>query len=178
MAKNIVLFGFMGTGKSSVGRIIAGKLGMKFFEMDDEIERREASSIGDIFGNKGEAYFRSCERRLVEELSGKEDLVISTGGGVVLDERNIREFGRNGVLVCLDASARSILERTKGEDYRPLLLVEDPLNKIEELLSRRGPFYDRVPHHVRTDGLGVNEVAGKVLDVLERCGWRQDGPEQ
>ena len=174
MDKNIVLFGFMGTGKSSVGGILAGKFGMALFEMDDEIERRESYSINDIFEKKGEAYFRKCERRLVKELSDREGLVISTGGGVVLDGRNISDLGRNGVLICLDALPRSILERTGDGGYRPLLLTPDPSKKIEELLSFRKPFYDLIPHHVRTDELSVDEVVGRVLGILERSGWRRD----
>ncbi len=176
MAKNIVIFGFMGTGKSNVGRILSEKFGMEFLEMDDEIERREGSSISDIFEKKGEAYFRRCERRLVKELSEKENLVISTGGGVVLDERNISDLGRNGILICLDASPKSILMRTKSENHRPLLLTNDPLKKIEELLAYRRPFYDLIPNHVRTDGLSTEEVSEKVLGILERCGWRRDSP--
>ena len=176
MSRNIVLFGFMGSGKSSVGRILSRKFGMELLEMDDEIERREASSINDIFKNRGEAFFRECERRLVEELAERDDLVISTGGGVVLDERNIRDLGRNGVLICLDASPETIHQRTDREDYRPLLHTTDPLEKIRELLASRQPFYDLVPHHVRTDGLSVGEVAEEVLTILGRCGWHRDGP--
>jgi shikimate kinase len=177
VAKNIVLFGFMGSGKSSVGRIVARTFGMELLEMDDEIERREASSINDIFGSRGEAYFRECERRLVEELAGREGLVISTGGGVVLDERNIRDLGRNGVLICLDASPRTVLERTRGEEYRPLLNTPHPLEKIRELLGRRQRFYDLVPNHVKTDGRTVGDVAGEVLAILGRCGWHRDGQD-
>ena len=174
MVKNIVLFGFMGSGKSSVGRILSRDFGMELLEMDDEIERREAEAINDIFEKRGEVYFRGCERNLVEELAGREGLVISTGGGVVLDERNISDLGRNGVLICLDASPGTILERTKSEDYRPLLNAPDPLARIRELLAQRQPFYDLVPNHVRTDGLAVSEIAGRVRTILERCGWRRD----
>src|SRR5436305_14966193 len=98
--KNLVLVGFMASGKTSAGKLAAHRLGMKFIDMDEILEQRNNQTIYEIFEKKGEEFFRKHERELVRELASQQDLVIATGGGVVLDPNNIRDFGRTGIVVC------------------------------------------------------------------------------
>jgi len=138
--QNIVLVGFMGTGKTCVGKLLAGKLGMSFVDMDDVIEKQEGKSISLIFAEDGEPYFRKLERKLVRELSCKKDLVIGAGGGVVLNRYNIEEFSCTGRVVCLTAEPETILERVTKDTHRPLLAEGNKLEKIKTLLERRKQF--------------------------------------
>ena len=159
MKKNIVLFGFMGTGKSVIADILSERLGLNIIEMDQIIVEEQGMPITRIFEEKGEKYFRQQERDLVMRLAGSKDQVISTGGGVVLNRDNIRLFMKNGLCVCLNASADEIYNRTKNDNGRPLLNVADPLSKIRNMLEFRKPFYDQVPVQVNTDGKSPHEVA-------------------
>lgn len=169
---NIVLVGFMGTGKSAVGRILAERLGRPLVDMDTLIEERQGKPIPRIFDEDGEPHFRALERVLVQELSGRTGLVISAGGGIVLDEGNIADFSRTGLVACLSACAEQILARVKNDANRPLLAVADKLGKIRELLSARKSFYDAVPFQVDTNGKSPAEVADAVLG--EYRGWEGD----
>jgi len=162
MDKNIVLFGFMGTGKTSVAKALAKDLKMRFVEMDAVIEEREAMKISDIFAKKGEPYFRALEKDLVKELAKEINMVISTGGGVVLDEDNIKEFKKNGMLFCLTAPPEIIYERVKNEKHRPLLAVADPLSKIKELLAARRPFYEKIKKQIDTTNKTVEEITEEI----------------
>lgn len=164
--KNIVLFGFMGTGKSAVGKKLAEDLGMKFVEMDAVIEKQEEMTINDIFAKKGEWYFRSLEKNLVKDLGGQKGLVISTGGGVVLNADNIKDFEKDSFLVCLNASPEEIYNRIKNEEHRPLLKVDDPLKKIKELLDYRMPYYNKIKIQIDTVGMRVEEVVSKIKGML------------
>lgn len=160
---NIVLTGFMGTGKSHVGRLLAARLEREFIDMDAEIEHREGRKIAAIFESEGEACFRAMERELVSELSDRKDLVVATGGGVVLDPDNIRDFERTGLLVCLDAAAERVLERVAHEAHRPLLAVGDRLQRIRDLMQARRDAYATVALHVNTDGLTPEQVADRII---------------
>lgn len=155
---NIVLLGFMGTGKTSVAKKLADELGRQFIEMDSIIEEREGMSINDIFAKKGEPYFRMVESDVIKELSSKNGLVISAGGGVVLNPDNIKELQKNSILICLSATPEEIYKRVGDERHRPLLKVEDPLKRIKELLDYRRPYYDKIPIQIDTTGKGVDEV--------------------
>jgi shikimate kinase len=104
--KNIILTGFMGTGKTRVGRAVAGQLGMSFLDTDREIEDREGSSISDIFSRFGEAHFRNLEKSLCREIAGRKGLVIATGGGMALDPENRRLLNSIGIVVCLRCEAQ------------------------------------------------------------------------
>lgn len=161
--RNIVLVGFMGTGKTSTGTSIAEKLGRPFIDMDAEIERREGRSIPDIFAKDGEPRFRELERALVRELAARDGMVISPGGGIVLNPDNIRDFSATGYVVCLRATPEMILQRVGDDPNRPLLQAPDRLARIRELLAKRAPLYDAVPHPVETDGLTPAEVADLVI---------------
>lgn len=163
---NIVLLGFMGTGKTEVAKRLAENLGMQFVEMDSVIEEREGISINDIFSEKGEPYFRKVESDVVKELSDKNGLVISAGGGVVLNQNNIDNFQRNGVLICLNATPQEIYNRVKNEKYRPLLNVKDPLKRIEELLNFRRPYYDKIPLQIDTTEKSIDEVVDEIKGFI------------
>jgi shikimate kinase len=166
--KNIVLFGFMGTGKTRVGRVVAERLAMTYVDLDELIEAREGTTISEIFATKGEAYFRRVESEMAAEAAGLEGHVIATGGGVVLDEANVRRLERDGVGICLNATPEEVLERVKGETHRPLLEVDDPLGAIRALLGYRAPFYAKVSHQVETTGKPVEAVVEEVIAIWRR----------
>ncbi|NQU41168.1 MAG: shikimate kinase [Lentisphaerae bacterium] len=157
--RNIVLIGFMGTGKTSVGRKLATALGLSFVDMDAIIEEREGRPITEIFATDGEPYFRDLERNLVCELAAREGLVVGTGGGVVLNPDNLSDFAATGLLVCLQASPETILDRVAHDTTRPLLAGEDKMKKILGILESRQPLYAALPHQVDTDGLTIAEVS-------------------
>src|SRR5213593_1297251 len=115
--KNLVLVGFMGSGKTAAGKLAAQKLGLKFVDMDDLIEQRHNQSITQIFETKGEAFFREHERKLVRELAARQGHCIATGGGVVLDPNNLRDLGRTGIVICCWVDARVAYERTKDAKH-------------------------------------------------------------
>jgi shikimate kinase len=164
---NIVLVGFMGTGKSAAGRLISRRLERVFIDMDAMIEEREGRTIAQIFAQDGEPYFRSLERALVHELSQRQHLVIAAGGGVVLDPENIRDFSRTGVVVCLKSSPHAILHRVGADKSRPLLESDDKAQRIVELLRSRQPLYDAIPHQIDTSHLSPEVAAGRVIEIYE-----------
>jgi len=163
--RNIVLIGFMGTGKTSVGHVLAATLGMTFVDMDAIIEERAARPITDIFATDGEPYFRTVERALVKELAARDGLVIGTGGGVVLDPDNISDFSATGLVICLQATPETILDRVMHDTTRPLLAGDDKMKKILGILEKRRHLYAALPLQVDTNGLSVEEVAGKICDL-------------
>jgi shikimate kinase len=172
--RNIVLFGFMGTGKTSVGRKLASSLGMKFIDMDQIIEEREKRSIKDIFAADGEPYFRKLERALVEELAQRRGLVIGTGGGVVLNADNVRDFAATGLCVCLSAAPEVILKRLEKDGSRPLLAEGDKLQKIKGILESRRQLYAKVPVQVDTTGLSVDEVVQRITAIVSQGQEQED----
>jgi len=173
---NIVLFGFMGTGKTCVGRAVAERLGMTYVDLDDLIEAREGATISAIFAEKGEAYFRRVEAEVAAEAAKLERHVIATGGGVVLNEHNVRALEATGVGICLNAAAEAIYARVKDETHRPLLAAGDPagdpagnpLAKIRALLAYRAPFYARVSHQIETTGKPPEAIADEVVAIWRR----------
>jgi shikimate kinase len=169
MKSSIALIGFMGTGKTVVGKILAGKLGKDFIELDALIESRAGKSIPDIFRDKGEICFRDLEIEAVREIAGRENAVIACGGGVVLNTINIDRLGRECVIVCLEASPAVILKRTSGADSnRPLLDVADRLRRVKELLRFRRPLYRRAADvTIPTSRLGPEAVARKIIEKLK-----------
>ena len=139
---NLVLIGFMATGKTTIGRRCAAALAYPFRDTDSWIEEREGRPVRDIFAASGEARFRAIEREAVRALSAEAPIVLSTGGGVPLDPINVGALRENGVLVLLTASPETILVRTGDRATRPLLAaVEDPLERIRELLRSRDGAY-------------------------------------
>ncbi|MDP8263061.1 MAG: shikimate kinase [Candidatus Ancaeobacter aquaticus] len=165
--KNIILFGFMGSGKTAVGKAIAQTLGLELIEMDEIIVQHENKSINNIFKENGEPYFRQLERRIVKELAEKDGIVVSTGGGVILDEENLNDFRKKGILFSLMVSPEVVYERTKDEAHRPLLNVLEPMKKITELLEYREAFYKKADHIIDTDTKSVEDVAREVIELYK-----------
>jgi shikimate kinase len=161
--KNLVLVGFMGTGKTAVGQRVARHLGFSFVDTDQLIEQRTGQSIAQIFAARGEPYFRKLERELVKELASEQDRVIATGGGIILDQNNIRDLARTGVVICLWAEPDVIYERTKNATHRPLLNEPDPRQRITDLLRQRAPLYRAIPLRVDNSLTTVDQDVESVL---------------
>lgn len=159
---NIVLTGFMGTGKSTVGRIVAERLGRRFIDTDALIESRHGP-IPELFAEHGEDHFRRLERDAAAALAEQSDLVVSTGGRTMLDPVNEETLGASGTVVCLVASAEQLVERLRDEaEHRPLLRDGDPAERIAALLAERRDGYARFVQ-VETDGRTPAEVADAVI---------------
>jgi len=156
----------MGTGKSKIGRRLAKKLGMSYLDTDELIEKREKDSISAIFKKRGEEYFRRLETKVVKEVALLDNFVISTGGGVVLREGNIRLLKKNAFIVCLFASPEVILKRTEGNENRPLLEVNNQKKRIEELLTLRKPHYEKADFSVDTSVLDSEGVVEEIIEFL------------
>lgn len=165
--KNLVLIGFMGTGKSTVGRELHGKLGYALVDMDQVIEKRAGKPVSAIFAEDGEEAFRDMETRLLAELNDPSvpRMIISTGGGVVGREENRALLKQLGYVVWLDAPTRVILERTGKNRDRPLLHTDDPAERIDALMAVRRPLYAESAHlKVETAGLDCGELATGILE--------------
>ncbi len=165
--KNIVLTGFMGTGKTEVGRILAGRLGYSYLDADTIIEQEQNMTITEIFQRYGEPYFRDVEADVIKRLSNYDRVVISTGGGAVLRNENMDNLRKKGIIVCLTASPETILKRTSKDSSRPLLQVEDPLKRIKELLEFRRPYYERSDIMIDTEGKTPLEVAEEIIERIK-----------
>jgi shikimate kinase len=162
--KNIILIGFMGTGKTVTARALAKRTGMKLVDMDSIIEERAGRRISDIFATDGEPAFRAMERALVQELSSESGLIVSTGGGVVLNPDNLADFEKSGLVVCLTASPETIFQRLEKDTTRPLL-SGDKKNQIGALLEKRRPLYDAIAHQIDGDRFGPEERANAILKL-------------
>ena len=163
--RNLVLVGFMGTGKSAVGRRVAALAAAPFLEMDAELERRAGKSISRIFAEDGEPAFRDQEAQLAEEWGRKQGAVISCGGGVVLREANLRALEANGLLVCLTARPEVILARTARAAKRPLLAGDNHEQKIRDLLAARAPLYAKIPAQIDTSDASLEDLAARLLKL-------------
>jgi shikimate kinase len=161
--KNLALVGFMGTGKSSVGRIIADALQFEFVDTDALIETQSGRTIPEIFAQQGEKVFRQLEEQVVAQLAPREKLVISTGGGLVMNPNNLTSLQTHALVICLWASAETIWERVRTQTHRPLLQTADPLAKIKELLEQRGPTYRKADVLIHTGLRSPREVALQVI---------------
>ncbi len=168
MKTNIALIGFMGTGKTAVGQVLAKKLGRKFFELDSLIEQKAGKSIPEIFQQDGEIAFRELEIEVTKEIAKKNNSVIACGGGLVLNKINIDRLREVGVIVYLTASPGIILKRVLKEiGQRPLLEVNNPALAIQNLLKFRKPFYERAADIiVNTSKLDINAVAEQIIEKL------------
>lgn len=160
---NIYLVGFMGTGKTSVGRELARRWKCPFVDLDDLIELKEKRTIADLFAKEGEPYFRRAEKRALSEVSREKGFVVACGGGVVIDAGNIKAMKDTGKIFCLAARPEVILSRTCGCSHRPLLNVNDPIKRIELLLKMRSPYYAQADKTIDTSGLSVAEVVERIL---------------
>lgn len=166
---NIILVGFMGTGKTTIGRTLADQLKRDFVDMDVELEARAGKPIPRIFAEDGEPVFRRMERDLVVELARQNNLVIAAGGGIVLNPDNIRDFNATGRVICLKASSDEILRRVADANHRPLLEQGDKGERIRKLLATRQPLYDAITIQVETTGQTVGEVVAHVLAKISNA---------
>ena len=173
--KNIILVGFMGSGKTVVGRALARLTGLSMVDADAELVRRAGRPISQIFQEDGEEAFRELERSVIGDLCAQSGKVIAAGGGSFVDPDNRKLMLASGRVVCLSARAETILQRisrSQGNEsekgkapFRPLLAGDDPLTRIKELLAQRAQAYDQAHHTVETDGLTPEQVADQVYDL-------------
>lgn len=168
---NIVLTGFMGVGKTAVGRETATRLGRPFVDMDAVIAARAGLSVAEIFSRRGEAAFRALEADLIREVAGQRGLVVATGGGALVDATNRECMARSGLVICLAAGVDDILARVGGEGAkakRPLLAGADARSRVIELLERREAAYAEIPFQIETGGRSPEEVTVDVIALAER----------
>ena len=157
----------MGTGKTEVGREIARLLDMQLIDIDTEIERSEKMTINEIFKKCGEPRFRDIETEMIRAVSRKKNVIISTGGGAVLKQENMDILRKDGIIICLTATPGTILRRTGASDDRPLLQVENPLEKIKELLNFRRPFYEKADIIINTEGRTPLQIAEEIIEKMK-----------
>ncbi len=162
---NIYLVGFMGTGKTCVGKELARKKKRQFLDLDDLIELREKRTIADIFAHEGEPYFRRREAKVLKEVAREKGFVVACGGGIVINPDNIKVMRESGQIICLAAEPEVILKRTQGYAHRPLLNVKDPKKQIELLLKLRAPYYAQADKIIDTSKLSVKEVIDKIVEL-------------
>jgi shikimate kinase len=160
---NLALVGFMGTGKSSTGHLLAEMLGFEFIDTDALIEQQTGKTIPEIFAQHGEPAFRELEHKVALLLEGKRKSVIATGGGFIAHAGNLQSLRRHALVVCLWASPEAIFERVRHQGHRPLLRDPDPLAKIRRLLAERESFYRQADVLVNTELRSSREVAQQVL---------------
>lgn len=160
---NLCLTGFMGTGKSTIGRTVAEQLKYELIDTDEWIEKATGQTVSTIFDQGGEGAFRSWEREAVAEMAGKRNCVISTGGGLIADPENLASLKAHSLVVCLWASPEAIFDRVSDQSHRPLLRGPRPLDKIRELLAKRMPAYRQADVLINTDGRVPREVAFQVI---------------
>ena len=160
---NLYLVGFMGTGKSTVGRAVAHKLGFHMVDSDHEIERQQKKTIPEIFAQEGEAAFRAMERAFIEGGHTGERTVVSCGGGLVVQPGMLGMLQSRGVVVCLHASVETILARTSRQQNRPLLVAENPEERIRTLFAQRESIYRQSGTVILTDSRPLMDIAGHVM---------------
>ncbi|MBW2483039.1 MAG: shikimate kinase [Deltaproteobacteria bacterium] len=165
---NIILTGFMATGKTTVGKRLAAQLGYAFVDTDELIAERSGQPIAEIFREKGEAAFRRMESEIAQELGEKEGLVVSTGGGLMLNPVNAAALGRRGRVFCLVATPEEILDRISKDEHvkRPLLEAPDPMLRIVELMRQREVGYGRFRQMV-TSGKTLDEITQELIGILQ-----------
>lgn len=166
---NIVLIGFMGTGKSTISACLRSMFHMETVEMDALIEEREGMSISDIFATYGEEYFRNLETKLLIELQSKNRVVISCGGGTPLRQENVVEMKKNGRVVLLTASPETVYERVKDSDDRPILQNNKNVSFIRELMEKRREKYIAASDIIiETDGRSEQDICMELAEKLRK----------
>ncbi len=164
--KNVVLCGFMGCGKSTIGRIMAKRADLTFVDMDRYIEEKEGMTVSEIFEKFGEARFRELETEACRELSEQENLVIASGGGTLTFQKNIDILKSSGKIVFVDVSYENLCERLKRDTRRPLLQVENRNETIARLLEERLPVYRRAASVIVNGNFNSGVVANNILGIL------------
>ncbi len=168
--KNIILTGFMGTGKSTIGQLVATQLQRDFIDMDALIEQREGRTINQIFTESDEPYFRQLEAELCRELAGQEGLIIATGGGALIPEANLRVMEQTGLVVCLTCSPNTLWQRIGQSEDRPMLAEQNEgrFARLSALLEQRAPAYARINHQLDVTHLSPEEAARRVSELAEK----------
>ena len=170
MKDNVILTGFMGTGKTSLGKLLATRLGRPFVDIDKKIEDEAHLSIPKIFERFGEAHFRELEKVAVKDLSERRGLVIATGGGTIKDEENLQLLKSSGVMICLTTEPEEIFNRTVRRGERPVLDGggNERLETIKKLLAERKKFYDRADYHVDTTDWSPIQIIDDICKYLRQ----------
>jgi shikimate kinase len=166
MLPNIILTGFMGTGKSEVARELSRLRGMRLIDIDREIEKSEGMIIPDIFLRHGEDYFRQIETAAILQFASEQEVIIATGGGAVLREENLKALQAHGIVFCLTASPETITRRTARNNDRPLLQCDDRQARISELLAERQPYYEKAGVMINTEGKTPSEIANEIIGKI------------
>jgi len=170
MKDNVILTGFMGTGKTSLGKLLARRLGRPFVDIDKKIEDEAHLSIPKIFERFGEAHFRELEKAAVKDLSERRGLVIATGGGTIKDEENLQLLKSTGVMICLTTEPEEIFNRTARRGERPVLDGggNERLETIKKLLAERKKFYDRADYQVDTTDWSPIQIIDDICKYLRQ----------
>lgn len=171
--RNLALIGFMGAGKSSVGRLAAAQLHFELVDTDALIETKAGKTVSRVFAEEGEAAFRAYEQAVVNDLAGRSNLVVATGGGLAANAENLAGLKRHAFVVCLWASPETIWERVRHQSHRPLLRTPDPQARIRQLLAEREPFYRQADLLVNTGLRPLREVAQLIVQQFRLA--RQEG---
>ena len=168
MKTSIALIGFMGTGKTAVGKVLSRKLGKEYVELDSLVERKAGKTIPEIFQQEGEEAFRELEIMVAKEVSGRRNVVIACGGGVVLNKINIDRLRKECLIVCLTASPGVILQRTSDSiKERPLLNVGNRMREVRKLLELRKPFYEQAADiTIDTSKLDIDSIVKQIISKL------------
>jgi shikimate kinase len=168
MRENIILIGFMGVGKTSLGKLLATKLGRAFIDLDEKIERDAKMSIPKIFETYGEKYFRELEKAAVKDVTTRKNLVIATGGGTVKDAENLQLLKNSGVVICLTTDAEEIFRRTEKRGERPVLDGggNERLETIKKLLAERQPFYSQADFQIDTTDWSPLQIVNEICDKI------------
>jgi shikimate kinase len=169
---NIVLIGYRGAGKTSVGRRLADRLKMTFVDTDDLLQERQRVPISDIVKSHGWSHFRELERNVIEEISKGDHLIIAPGGGAVLDTDNVRALRRNGFMIWLKADQHTLLERMNQDPgtntRRPTLTGKGTQKELEEIMSLREPLYEKASDiQIDTSILDVNAIVERILTIFD-----------
>jgi shikimate kinase len=174
-AVNLYLVGFMGTGKSTVGRLLAKQMGWQFIDSDHEIERLQGKAVSQIFAEDGEAKFRAMEREFIENGHPAEGCVVSCGGGLVVQSGMLELLRQRGVVICMHAPIETILQRTMHTTHRPLFEVADREQRVRDLYAQREEIYRRTGTMILTDKRPLREIAAHVLRVyrFEAAGFKK-----
>lgn len=167
--KNVVLVGFMGTGKTTIGAALSKELGISQIDLDEFIVKREGCSIPELFAEKGEAYFRDAESTYLEELLAEGPHIVTTGGGVVLRQRNVQAMVTNGTVVALSASEEELIRRLANDTGRPLL-AGGVAQRVRTLLAERAGAYDFAPIQIDTTGKSVPQIVEEIVRQLTEIG--------
>ena len=166
--ENIVLIGFMCSGKTTIGRILAKKINYTFIDTDHHISKNENLTVGEIFDTKGEEYFRKLETQTVKEFSKSlKGTILSTGGGLPIREENVPFLKEIGRVIFLKASKETVISRLNPKVERPLLLESNPEEKIENLLNQRNPIYEKVADiEIDTNNKSMESIVEEIIEAI------------